>query len=359
MALSLNKNWLILAGAIALGGMAFFLSNKAINSRIEEIEEAANRGKTLVPIVVAKRPLHAGEFLDPSVVAVRQIPSEFANGNMVNPDTYDAVHGQPLTVDIQEGEPIMTAFTASRGGEIFAATLKDGRRALTIEVDEISSMSGMLRPGDRIDLMLTAKPPGADSTAKEFTFPMLSNVEVLATGQAQKGVAAAGDAAARAYSHVTLDLTPQDATRVIAAKSGGKLTAVLRAPSDRVANPSRALTIDDVVASNTPRTSGPGATPRLIEFIIGGSGGKVSRTPALDVAMQDSKNQAVAEQVARLMGANEQQQTTALQPANTEPQPRVVRDTPPPTQVDYGSRDAVPTAGAGRGQATGFSGSLR
>ena len=44
MAVSLNKNWLLLAGAIALGGLAFFLSNKAINSRITELEEEANRG---------------------------------------------------------------------------------------------------------------------------------------------------------------------------------------------------------------------------------------------------------------------------------------------------------------------------
>ena len=347
MAVSLNKNWLLLAGAIALGGLAFFLSNKAINSRITELEEEANRGKTLVPVVVASRPLQAGDVLDASVVAVRKIPSEFVNRNTVVPDTYDAVDGQPLTVEVQRGEPLMTTYTASRGGEIFAATLKDGRRALTIEVDEISSMSGMLRPGDRIDLMLTAKPPGGDGNAKEFTFPMLSNVEVLATGQAQKGTASAGEAAARAYSHVTLNVTPQDATRVIAAKAGGKLTAVLRAPTDQVANPSPAWTIDDVVASIAPRDA-DGNSQRLVEFIIGGSGsgGKVSRTPMLDAALQDPNNRAIAERVAQAMTQGDM---PAAAPAAMPAQPPVLRDTPPPTQVPAGSRMPVSSSAVSRG----------
>jgi len=347
VAVSLNKNWLLLAGAIALGGLAFFLSNKAINSRITELEEEANRGKTLVPVVVASRPLQAGDVLDASVVAVRKIPSEFVNRNTVVPDTYDAVDGQPLTVEVQRGEPLMTTYTASRGGEIFAATLKDGRRALTIEVDEISSMSGMLRPGDRIDLMLTAKPPGGDGNAKEFTFPMLSNVEVLATGQAQKGTASAGEAAARAYSHVTLNVTPQDATRVIAAKAGGKLTAVLRAPTDQVANPSPALTIDDVVASIAPRDA-DGNSQRLVEFIIGGSGsgGKVSRTPMLDAALQDPNNRAIAERVAQAMAQGDM---PAAAPTAMPTQPPVLRDTPPPTQVPAGSRMPVSSSAASRG----------
>ena len=306
MALSLTKNWLILAGAIALGGAAFFLSHRAINTRITEIETAANRGKVLVPVVVATRALQVGDVLNSSTVAVRQMPSEFVNDNMVTPSTYDSVNDQALTVSLERGEPVMKAFVASRGGEIFAATLKNGRRALTIDVDEISSISGMLRPGDRIDLMLTAKPPGQNQSAKDLTFPMLSNVEVLATGQSQKAVTATRGVSNRAYTNVTLDLSPEDATRVIAAQTSGKLTAVLRSPTDQVANPSNALTINDVVATALPhRAAGAGGRTRYIEYIIGGSGGgKTSRTPMLDAALEDPKNLAVAEQVARLMSSS-------------------------------------------------------
>jgi pilus assembly protein CpaB len=321
VALKLNRYWLVLAGAIALGGLAFYLSNKAINQRISEIEAEANRGKTTVRVVVAKHALRKGDALNSSTVAVRQIPSEFVNGNMVTPETFDTVKDQPLTVNLERGEPVMTAFTASRGGEVFAATLKEGRRALTIEVDEISSFSGMLRPGDRIDLMLTAKPSstGTSPDAKEFTFPMLSNVEVLATGQIRKDVVeSSGESVSRSYSTVTLNLAPQDATRVIAAKTGGKLTAVLRAPSDQVANPSHALTIDDVVASVSRSANGDGM--QFIEVIIGGSGGKVNRAPVLGAAMENPRGRAVAEQVARLQSGDGDDNGHAVQARQVQPQ---------------------------------------
>lgn len=116
MAVSINKNWLLLAAAIALGGGAFYLSNRAINSRISEIEEAATRGKTLQAVVVANRPMHAGDVIDTGSVSVRQIPSDYVNRNMVTPETYDSIDGQALLVDMDRGEPLQISYTASRGG---------------------------------------------------------------------------------------------------------------------------------------------------------------------------------------------------------------------------------------------------
>lgn len=309
MAVSINRNWLLLAGAIALGGIAFVLSNKAINSRITEIEEEAARGKTMVRVVVANRALGAGELIDSSVVSVREIPLEFVNKTTIVPDNYEMVDGQALQVDVQRGEPLLTSYTASRGGEVFAAAIKTGRRALTLEVDEINSISGMLRPGDRIDLLLTARPPEASpggSAGREITFPMLSNVEVLATGQAQKARPAAGAAAANGFSHITLDVTPEESTRIIVAKAAGKLTAVLRSPDDRAPNRSRSMTADDVIASLSPSDD---TQRRMVEFIIGGGGSgggannKVSSSPMLDVAIHEPNNVAIAERVASTLSA--------------------------------------------------------
>lgn len=296
MAVNINKNWLLLALAVALGGAAFYLSNQAITSRISQIEEEATRGKTLLSVVVANRPIQAGEPIDAGSVAVRQMPSEFVNRNMVTPDTYDSVDGQVLTVGMDRGDVLQLSYTASRGGEVFAATLKNGRRALTIDVDEVSSISGMLRPGDRIDLLLTARGSSDAASGKNVTFPLLSNVEVLATGQFQKNVAASTESAARAYAHVTLNVTPEDATRIVTAKTGGRLTAVLRAPGDLQRNTSNALTIDDVVAGS----DGDGQGRNSVEFLIGGSGsaGTITRTPVLDAVMNNPAQKAQAEALA-------------------------------------------------------------
>ena len=102
-------------------------------------------------------------------------------------------------------------------------------------------------------------------------------------------------------------MTPEESTRITVAKTAGKLTAVLRSPGDRGANPSRSMTADDVLASLSP---GDDSQRRMVEFIIGGasgggggSAGKVSNSPMLDAALQDPNNRAIAERVAATMSA--------------------------------------------------------
>jgi len=58
------------------------------------------------------------------------------------------------------------------------------------------------------------------------------SVPVLATGT-QVEQSGTGEAGRRSFTTLTLDTTPEDAKRVIAAREVGKLTALLRAPGDR------------------------------------------------------------------------------------------------------------------------------
>ena len=52
-----------------------------------------------------------------------------------------------------------------------------GKRAITFPVDEINSISGMLQPGDKIDLIATIRQLNND-----VTYPLLQDVQILATG---------------------------------------------------------------------------------------------------------------------------------------------------------------------------------
>ena len=268
MAVKLNKNWLLLTGAIVIGAIAFFLSYSAINTKIKQLDEEATKGKVMASVVVASRNLQAGELINSSSVSLRQIPQEFINTASITGDNFETVDGQGLLVAVKAGEPILSNYTVTRGGKYFSGTLKPGRRALTIEVDEISSISGMLRAGDKIDILVTAKQPkkiGIVSTADDMnmTFPLLSNLAVLATGQAQRG---SGNAAVT-YTHITLDVTPDEANSIIAAKTGGKMTAVLRSPTDELPNNSQIKTMANVVPSEQA------GEPRLVEYLVGGNGG--------------------------------------------------------------------------------------
>ena len=90
----------------------------------------------------------------------------------------------------------------------------------------------MLEPGDAIDLVVSMRHGGAVKLLQ-----VMQDVKILATGTQvhTDGVTAKGkefDSAARSFTTVTLDATPEDARRIMAAREIGKVTALLRAPGD-------------------------------------------------------------------------------------------------------------------------------
>ena len=256
----INPNWLRLAGAIALGVVATGLSYKILQDRKAQIDAAARGAHKMVSVVVPKRDLPRGTPIQPSMFALRQIPAEFVHASSVTPERFGQYVGQKLGAGLKNGEALLEIHLESTTA-VFSATLENGNRALTTEVDEINSISGMLRPSDRIDLMATAHGTGAKAT--DVTFPLLSNVEVLATGQVTRR--SDGTNQPHTYTTITLSVSPEDAQRIVVAKNSGRLTAVLRNPDDARPSKMSAMNIDDVL----PKT--PSAGHRIaVQYIVGG-----------------------------------------------------------------------------------------
>lgn len=269
IALKFNRNWVMLGIAVALGLSATFLSNKLLRDRVASIEEEARRGRKMVSVVVAKKDLQRGDTLTAEVLAVREIPADYVHSTAIRPNQFDTIVNQRLVTPLKRGEELLDAHTEGRGTQIFSGMLKVGARALTFPVDEINSISGMLRPGDKIDLIVTLRDanPGASAGGKDMTFPLLSNVAVLATGQ-QIGRGGHSDDPATAkqtFATITLETTPEDANRIITAQTTGKLTAVLRNPEDGQPNGVKPITPADLMRGSGKRNT--------VEMIVGGGGG--------------------------------------------------------------------------------------
>ena len=86
-----------------------------------------------------------------------------------------------------------------------------------------------LRPGDRIDLLATVQ-----RDKQHLTMPLLQGVRVLATGSRTRPGedVGAGDPLGGTFGTLTLDLSEEEATRLVAARALARLTAVLRNPQD-------------------------------------------------------------------------------------------------------------------------------
>jgi pilus assembly protein CpaB len=221
-----GKTTVVLGFALGTGLIAALAANRFLAGRIEAIE-ARSRG-TMVEVVVARRYMAAGQVIDADNVALRPVPRAYAHSNALTQDRFAAASGRKLAYSVQPGEMILHSLLQTPKPPTFSARVGPGRRAMTVAVDEINSISGLLEPGDAIDLIV-----GLDRKGRKLTMPLLQGVQVMATGQRVVDDPVTGER--RQYATVTLDLSPTQARALIAARDGGKITALLRNPKDRQA----------------------------------------------------------------------------------------------------------------------------
>jgi pilus assembly protein CpaB len=222
--MKINKTWAALGSALAIGLVAAIGANRYISNQLAAAE-SRDKNKQTVKVVVARSDLVRGTKLTAENVAVRAIPVEYAHSGAVSPEQFDRVENETLAYNIKGGEAILWAELEGKRAATFSTRVATGRRAMSIAVDEISSISGMLEPGDSVDLMLTI-----DQHGRKVTFPVIQSVQVLAAGQR---VTTETTGEKRSYSTITLDTTPEEARRLIIARDAGKLTALLRNPLDK------------------------------------------------------------------------------------------------------------------------------
>ena len=269
--LARHRTLLLLVVAIALGALAAFGARGYLSEQLALERERLAPRQPSVPVVVAKLDLARGETVSAENMAVRDMPREFLPAGTVTPERFDAVAGARLLQPMRAGEPLLQLAVAAPDAGAFSARLRSGVRALTIAVDEVNSLSGMLQPGDRIDLMLSVRLPGSNGAPlpQEVTRALMQDVRVLATGRQVRP----GDddrPGARSYTAITIEVSPEQAQRLVVAQRSGKLTAMLRNPGDREPVAQRALDVYGLLGlERGAATPAPAAPP---EVIVGGQG---------------------------------------------------------------------------------------
>ena len=219
-----SKTWAVFGVALLIGTLAALAARSYLSTRIEAIE-ARSKSKT-VKVIVASMELKRGDKIGSDNVAVREIPVDYAHSSAIGPEAFDRVDGQPVAYPVKPGEMILWGLMENKRQPAFSARVEVGHRAMTVAVDEINSISGLLEPGDMIDLLVSV-----DKKGRKLTRPLLQAVQVMATGQ--RVVDSPREGERRQYSTVTIDITPGQAQQIILARDAGKVTALLRNPEDK------------------------------------------------------------------------------------------------------------------------------
>ncbi len=214
----------------------------AVYMQAEQAAEIAKRTPT-VEVVVAVADLPERVAVPASAVTVAKVPADVVPVEAAT-KVNNVVGKYPLT-RIYKNEVVIQSKLADSSGKTGPAfVLKEGMVAVTLAGSDLLTATGAIRPGDRVDMLLTLPLPRVPTSGQsqgqaqaaasipQVTQTLLQNLEVLrvgsfpATGQPEGGAAAG--------KGVTFQVSHQDALILKWAKdSGGTIDLALRHPSDK------------------------------------------------------------------------------------------------------------------------------
>jgi Flp pilus assembly protein CpaB len=171
-----------------------------------------------VAVVVAARDFERGSAIDEGSVRLQRMPSEYAPPGTLH--SVEEAVGRTLGSDLAEGEAVTATRVGGAGGPV-SSLVDGGLRAFVVGS---GLPSGVLEPGDRVDVIATFGGP------RPYTDTVGSGLEVLSIVEQDAGTVQAGGATGPS---LVLLVSPETAEQLARATAFGQLTVTI-APVDAV-----------------------------------------------------------------------------------------------------------------------------
>jgi len=197
----------------------------------------ASSQTAFVRVVVADGDLTVGARITPSDLRFASYPPNYLPEGTFE-STADVV-GRGVIVPIHKNEMVLASKLASaKAGAGLPSLIPNGKRALSVQVNEVISVAGFVVPGSHVDVLLTGR-PAVQGAQDVMTATVLENVEVLAAGQEIQRNPEGGKP--QTVTVITLLVTPEEAQRLTLASTEGRIQLSLRNPVDTDSEGPRAV----------------------------------------------------------------------------------------------------------------------
>jgi pilus assembly protein CpaB len=243
---------IVLVLALVMGTSAAYLARSWLSSHTP-----ASTDRPAGHIVVAAASLPYGVVVtSESVTEIPWFSDALPEGAFATKD--DLLQGGRRVVlsPLKRGEPVLLSKVTGSGQRAsLAALLDEGKRAVTVRVDDVRGVAGFVLPGDFVDIVMIAD----EITGKRQSYSdvLLEHVKVLAIDQIA-GEAEGKPTIARA---VTVEVTTEQAQKILLATNVGKLSLLLGRPIETGSDSNRRITERDIgrVIHEPVRTPPPAA----------------------------------------------------------------------------------------------------
>lgn len=205
---------LLLALVVGLGAAAYAASWVSSQGII-----ASNK------VVVAAVDIPLGSKINPEMLSTTDWPS-----GSVPPGAFKEIkdlNERVVKSGVMRGEAILEGKLAPAGTQGgLSAVIAEGKRAMTVRVNDVVGVAGFALPGNYVDVMVNAKQDkdGKGEEGRQISKTVLEHVLVLAVAQE----AGRDDTKPKVVNAVTLELTLEDSEKLDLARSVGTLSLVLR-----------------------------------------------------------------------------------------------------------------------------------
>jgi len=209
--------------ALAAGGLAAVLATRMMRTPPEVAEGAT----ATVSVAVAARDMNVGTLLATEDIRLVDWPGDAVPVGYST--TIDEVVGRGLMSPVKANEPLLSSKLASpESGGGMSIIIPQGKRAMSVRVDDVVGVAGFVLPGTRVDVVVTMdRAAGQEEAATRL---VLQNLEVISAGQSLERNP---EGEPQQVPVVTLLVGPEEAEQLALAHSNGSLQLALRSPLDQ------------------------------------------------------------------------------------------------------------------------------
>ncbi|HET9097162.1 MAG TPA: Flp pilus assembly protein CpaB [Candidatus Baltobacteraceae bacterium] len=216
-----RRTTLIVAVVLAIG--AGWLTLNYLSS----LQRQTNANSAPREVIVAAQDIPARVTITPQMLAHVTRPTSAVDPNAIM-DPRQAV-GALALITIPAGSGITSSMIGHPTDVGLPVRLKPGMRAVSVQIDKVKGVSGLVEPGDYVDVI--ADPPKAAAVPPPAS-AILRGVRVLAIGESLENTSATPSPQEANSTTVTLEVTPKQADLLVMADLNTTLRLALRSPKE-------------------------------------------------------------------------------------------------------------------------------
>jgi pilus assembly protein CpaB len=209
----------VVVAAVSVGVLASVLSYVFLNNA----QQNAYHNAKLVPAYVIAKPiprsLTGSEAASGGYLVKKDVPAEFRPSSAVT--NLSVIRDRAAGTNLPTGEVVVAGMFVSPGAiaSVASETVPDGDVAISVSVDQVHGVAGLIQPGDKVDILVDLN--GAQETYLYQAVPVLAVGTTLVPAPGTSTAPAQTTAATQASNVITFAVTPAAAARIALANSDG------------------------------------------------------------------------------------------------------------------------------------------